>query len=184
MAIRLSFIASMFTLGLLAAPAYAAETHTEQPSCFSRCADSCALRSGNVSVDTCTTQCTVGCSRNNGRMPEPSPPEMQLFAAIAIAPSTLDFATVKGFVTRGEAENAALKACAKNKSKPEDCTVALWFRGTCGALAIKDDPERKDWGWGADWAQTSQAAETKAINSCNNHVQEKSCAVVTTMCAN
>lgn len=157
----------------------------EQPNCFSRCADSCALRSGNVSVDTCTTQCTVSCSRNNGKMPEPPPPEMQLFAAIAIAPTTLDFATVKGFITRGEAESAALKACHdKNKSKPEDCTIALWFRGTCGALAIKDDPERKDWGWGADWAQTSQAAETKAVKNCNNHVKEKSCAVVTTMCAN
>ncbi|MBP7253422.1 MAG: DUF4189 domain-containing protein [Alphaproteobacteria bacterium] len=156
----------------------------ERPSCFSRCADSCSLRSGNMSVDACTTQCTVGCSRDNGKMPAPPAPEMQLFAAIAIAPSTLEYATIKGFITRNEAESAALKACAKNKSKPQDCTVALWFRGTCGSLAIKDDPERKDWGWGADWAQTSQAAEAQATRNCNNHVSEKSCAVVTTMCAN
>lgn len=179
----------LFGLLLSCQPFVAGSAHAAPPSgehnCFERCSENCALRSGNVSVDTCTTQCTMGCSRNNGKVPEPPQPGMQLFAAIAIAPSTLEYATVKGFITRGDAERAALKACHdKNKSKPEDCTIALWFRGTCGSLAIKDDPERKDWGWGADWAQTSQAAEAKAVKSCNNHVNEKSCAVVTTMCAN
>lgn len=158
--------------------------YAEPPGCFARCADLCAQRSGNMSVDACTAHCTVGCSRDNGKISEPSAPDMSLFAAIAIAPSTLEHVTVKGFIKRNDAERAALQACAKSKSKPDDCTIALWFRGTCGSLAIKDDPERKDWGWGADQAQTSQAAEAMAIAKCNSYVKEKSCAVVTTMCAN
>lgn len=158
--------------------------YAEPPGCFARCADLCAQRSGNMSVDACTTQCTVGCSRDNGKITTPSAPGLRFFAAIAIAPSTLEHVAVKGFIKRSDAERAALQACAKSKNKPEDCIIALWFRGTCGSLAIKDDPERKDLGWGAGQAQTSQAAEAMATAKCNKHVKEKSCAVVTTMCAN
>lgn len=151
--------------------------------CLQQCANICSIHSGSQSVDNCTVQCTMKCNRDGGKLPTSPAPDLMTYGAFAISPSTLLYAGVKGMLSREDAEHDAITACENNPGHPSDCQIALWFHGTCGALALKDDPERKDWGWGADWAQTSQAAEAQARRNCNEHVTVKSCEVVTTICA-
>lgn len=60
------------------------------------------------------------------------------------------------YPTRKEAEQKALKECAKS-----DCKVQVWFKNACGAVA--KSPEGII-GWG--WAITKEQAQANALIEC------------------
>lgn len=95
----------------------------------------------------------------------------QLFGAIAFSPRTGAHGWSIGYATRGEAEENAQTNCLKHAS---DCQLATWFRDACGALAVGRN------GWGADWGNTQQEAETAAINACRQHT--RNCRVIQRQC--
>lgn len=169
----------------------------EKPGCYAECHASCASRSDGVTAAMCEQSCARFCGGYGSKEPPrpghphhpPRPPPHYTvpgiyYGAIAIAPSRLVYATNTGTLTQTEAEQNALQACRQQMPEwPDDCRIALWFRGTCAALAIQDDPQRVDWGWAAAWGTGKPEAEAQAQIKCNSHTTRKACVVVTSVCA-
>jgi len=59
--------------------------------------------------------------------------------------------------SQAAAEQAALADC---RTRSGACVNAIWFRNSCGALAIGDG------GWGAHWGTDQQQAEGRALQKC------------------
>lgn len=171
----------------------------DRPSCYAECHASCARRSDGVTAAMCEQSCARFCGGYGSKEPPPDghphdpprpprPPHWTrpglYYGAIAIAPSRLVYATNTGTLTQGEAEQSALQSCRQQiPESPDDCRIALWFRDTCAALAIQDDPQRVDWGWAAAWGTAKAEAEAQALIKCNSHTSRKACVVVTSVCA-
>lgn len=103
------------------------------------------------------------------------------YAAVAISTDKLVYGVARGKTSRDQAQNDAMALCRKNAVKPSDCRIGLWFRGACGAVAIKPEVKgHRDGAWGADWAATPQDAKNKALASCGY----KGCKIVETFCSN
>ena len=75
--------------------------------------------------------------------------------------------------TRRAAENAAMANCQKYGG---GCFIAIWFRSSCGALAIGSD-----WGWGTAWATSREAAGRAALASCRKN--DDGCEIVQRVCS-
>ena len=170
----------------------------KKPSCYAECHASCSRRSDGVTAAMCEQSCARFCGGYSGKETLPpghSPPHSQrpplhttvpgiYYGAIAIAPSKLVYATNTGSLTQVAAEQNALQSCRQQVPEwPDDCRIALWFRGTCAALALMDDPQRVDWGWAAAWGTGKSEAEAQALIKCNSHTTRKACVVVTSVCA-
>ncbi len=173
----------------------------DRPSCYAECHASCSRRSDGVTAAMCEQSCARFCGgygskelppRPDHPNPPPKPPRPPprvtlpgiYYGAIAIAPSRLVYATNTGTLTQAEAEQNALHSCRQQMPEaPDDCRIALWFRGTCAALAIQDDPQRVDWGWAAAWGTAKAEAEIQALIKCNSHTTRKACVVITSVCA-
>lgn len=80
------------------------------------------------------------------------------YGAIAFSQSTGTIGWSYDFRSRGAAEQAALQRCAN--SAP-DCTVPVWFRNACGAIAIGNNN-----GFGSGWGTTRELAERFALQTC------------------
>ena len=93
------------------------------------------------------------------------------YGAIAYSPSTKVYGWSYDFPSRRAAENEALARCRRQAN---DCTVPLWFRDACGALAIGSD------GYGTGWGTDRGIAERYAISVCQKHT--RGCAVVRWVC--
>lgn len=93
------------------------------------------------------------------------------YGAIAYSPSTKVYAWSYDYPSRGAAESEALSKCRKQAS---DCIVPLWFRDSCGALAIGSG------GYGTAWATERSNAERQALVVCRRH--SKDCAVKRWVC--
>lgn len=94
--------------------------------------------------------------------------------AIAVSQSTGRLGWSYDFNSRGEAEQAALRECAKSAS---DCQVPLWFCNACGAIATTSDL-----GFGTGWARDRAQAERNAINVCRQYNPGKNCSVQRWVC--
>jgi serine/threonine-protein kinase len=108
----------------------------------------------------------------------------QHYGAIAVSPSTLDHGFSFRFPTRRQAEEAALAFCHTQASKPRDCRVEVWFRDTCGSLAIRSEsaPGKRDGAWGSAWDARRAAARDKAMASCTK-AGGSACRTAVTVCA-
>ena len=94
------------------------------------------------------------------------------YGAIAYSQSTGSYGFSYDHPTRARAENGALSECL---ARANDCTVALWFRNACGALAIGAGG-----GWGTGWGSNRGLAESAAIQTCRRFTN--SCSVVRWVC--
>jgi hypothetical protein len=93
------------------------------------------------------------------------------FGAIAYSPATGVNAFVRDYGSREEAEKAALDSC---RQRAGDCTVPLWFRNACGALAVGPN------GYGTGWGVDQGIAESYALQTCAKY--SKNCSVRRWMC--
>jgi len=93
------------------------------------------------------------------------------YGAIAYSPSTRAHGWAYDYPSRAAAERAALANCRRQAS---DCTVPIWFRNACGALAIGPN------GYGTGWGTSRGLAERYALSSCRRH--SSGCAVTRWVC--
>ncbi len=82
------------------------------------------------------------------------------FGAIAYAPNNGAMGWSYDYSTRADAENRAMDEC---RSRASGCRIATWFRNACGAVASGPN------GWGADWGNSREQAERKAVRRCSQH---------------
>jgi Domain of unknown function (DUF4189) len=81
------------------------------------------------------------------------------YGAIAYSQSTRAHGYSLDYRSRAGAEQKAYIECSKHAA---DCSIAVWFRNACGALAVGDDG-----GYGSGWHGTREGAENNAIKSCS-----------------
>jgi Domain of unknown function (DUF4189) len=79
------------------------------------------------------------------------------FGAIAYSPGTGAHGWANNHSSREAAEAAALQNCRQHAG---DCTVPIWFRNACGALAVGTA------GYGSGWGTSRQLAENYALQVC------------------
>jgi serine/threonine-protein kinase len=91
------------------------------------------------------------------------------YGAIAFSQDTGRHGYSYNYDSRGEAERRALNECGRG------CTVAVWFRNACGALAVGEDNA-----YGSGWSTSRREAENIAMNGCGEH--SGSCSVVRWAC--
>ncbi len=82
------------------------------------------------------------------------------FGAIAYSPKTQAHGWAYDFASQAEAESAALANCRKQAG---DCTVPIWFRNACGALAVGPS------GYGSGWGVDQKTAEGFALQTCKKY---------------
>jgi hypothetical protein len=95
----------------------------------------------------------------------------QNYGAFGYSPSTKAYGWSYDYPSRSAAESTALANCRKQAN---DCIVALWFRNSCGALAIGSN------GYGTAWASQRSGAENQALAVCRRHTMD--CAVKHWVC--
>jgi Domain of unknown function (DUF4189) len=81
------------------------------------------------------------------------------YGAIAYSSDTKGWGSAWDYGSRGAAESYAMSRCAARGD--QGCTVVLWFKNACGALAV--GPGGSGWGW----AYARGTAEQIALNHCN-----------------
>lgn len=107
------------------------------------------------------------------RQPGTSPgPSSDNYGSIAFSQETGAHGYAYDYATQTEAQDGALAECAKYGG---GCKVASWFRNGCGALAVGDDR-----GWGADWGNSRNEAENKALQRCGTHTSK--CKIIRWAC--
>lgn len=102
----------------------------------------------------------------------------RIYGAIAISPSTMNYAATNGEFSQERAELIAMEHCANSSDKPQDCEIAVWFYDSCGSLATK---EGENAAWGGDWGRSTAQAQSKALQQCQKFTQDK-CKVELTIC--
>ena len=92
------------------------------------------------------------------------------FGAIAFSQGSGRYGYASDYGSRESAEGEALKECGDS-----DCTIVLWFKNACAALAKGNDN-----GYGTGWASTRGEAESIAMSNCNKN--SSACSVVRWQC--
>jgi serine/threonine-protein kinase len=95
------------------------------------------------------------------------------WGAIAYSQSTGAAGWSYDAVNEVDAEIRALNNCGKYAS---DCETAVTFRNGCGALAVGSNG-----GWGADWGADRYAAQSDALDRCEDH--DSGCRVTRWQCS-
>ncbi len=83
------------------------------------------------------------------------------YGAIAYSPETGAVGWSYDHPSRRQAERAAMRNC---RGYAYDCRIATYFSNACGAVA-----RARNGGWGADWGQDREEAESNALDACYNH---------------
>jgi Domain of unknown function (DUF4189) len=84
------------------------------------------------------------------------------FGAIAYSPGSGAHGWAIDHPSREAAESAAMDNCRKHAG---DCTVPIWFRNACGALAVGAS------GYGSGWGTSRQLAESYALQTCRKYTR-------------
>jgi Domain of unknown function (DUF4189) len=92
------------------------------------------------------------------------------YAAIAFSQSNGNHGYSNNYGSRRSAEEASLSEC-----RDRGCTVVLWFKNACGALAVGDNNA-----YGTGWAPIRRRAEEIAMSNCNDRSQN--CNVIRWVC--
>jgi len=92
------------------------------------------------------------------------------FGALAFSTSNGSYGYAGDYGSRASAEEAALSQC-----DDRTCTVVLWFKNACGALAAGDGH-----GYSTGWASSRGEAESTAMSNCNSNASH--CAVLRWQC--
>jgi serine/threonine-protein kinase len=88
-----------------------------------------------------------------------------LYGAFAYSPTLQHGSFSSAEVSRAAAEAAALRDCkATAKSNPDSCSIQLWFKSACGAIANGDGDA-----YGTGWGKTSELACNWAVKTCQKY---------------
>jgi len=88
------------------------------------------------------------------------------YGAIAYSLEAGVYGYATDYDSRDEAEDVALEACVELLEDEEtECSVELWFKNAYGALAEGDN------GFGTGWGRYKQDAQSKALESCEEHTE-------------
>jgi uncharacterized protein DUF4189 len=145
---RLGFVVAACLL-IMAAPPARADC---MGSCMSEKGCGLQYESSRVQPGYCSiarSDCEVRCRRGE----EAS----ETYGAIAFSPATGAWGDAFGHGSRGEAERRALGECSR---RARDCTVAVWFKDRCGAVASAGAV------WASGLGHTRAAASTDALKDC------------------
>ncbi|HYM62506.1 MAG TPA: DUF4189 domain-containing protein [Thermoanaerobaculia bacterium] len=98
---------------------------------------------------------------------------MDRYGAIAYSKRTGHYGYSSRALSRGEAEDRALRNC-----EGRDCRIEVWFRNSCGALATGSD------GYVTGWAHDTSASEARerALRECRDR-DGRRCRVIIWTCA-
>jgi hypothetical protein len=86
-----------------------------------------------------------------------------MYGAIAYSQSTGAHGFSNDYSTRSVAQGRALREC-NARSNNNDCRVAIWFKNSCGAIAVS-----KNGAYGSAWNSNLQYAKYNAASSCNKY---------------
>ena len=149
---RAALLGVVLAAGLLTAgrPAHA--------DCMSSCMSEkgCGLQyeSSRVQPGLCSIakgDCEVRCRRGGEET-------KSTYGAIALSPATGAWGDAFGYGSRAGAEQRALGECAR---RARDCTVAVWFKDQCGAVATAGGGV-----WASGLGSTRAAASADAMKDC------------------
>ena len=104
----------------------------------------------------------------------------ELYGAIAYSKSTGSHGYALNYSLQELAENQAIIAC-EDAAESGDCTVLLWFRNACGALARHRRTPVAASNIGTGWGQSRSEAEAKAQRVCRENGGED-CDIVRSEC--
>jgi uncharacterized protein DUF4189 len=134
--------------------------------CMSSCMSEkgCGLQyeSSRVQPGFCSiakSDCEVRCRRGGEEA-------SSTYGAIAFSPATGAWGDAFGYPSRGGAEQRALGECGR---RARDCTVAVWFRDQCGAIASASGGV-----WASGLGKTAAAASADVMTDCRKR-GAKSC---------
>jgi serine/threonine-protein kinase len=85
-----------------------------------------------------------------------------MYGAISYSPSTGAHGWSKNYKTQSAAEARSQREC-ESYAGTGDCTILVWFRNACGALAVGPN------GYGSGWGATRPLAESQALQSCGQY---------------
>jgi hypothetical protein len=92
------------------------------------------------------------------------------YGAIAYSTNNGRYGYTYDYATQASAETDALKNCADGS-----CTIVIWFKNTCAALAIGDG-----FAYGVAWANDKGDAEASAMTFCSQNA--KGCNIAQWIC--
>ena len=114
----------------------------------------------------------------NGQIVQPG-----AYGAIALSPSTLNYAIVNDAASMQDAQDRAMATCkASTPGQPMDCVIGAWFQNACGSFAREHNAGALNKAWAAQWAYTPEAAEAQALQACNRDSAMKTCDIMATLC--
>jgi serine/threonine-protein kinase len=94
------------------------------------------------------------------------------YGAIAYSPESGDYGYSFSFSSRSGAERRAQRECGR-----ADCEIAVWFRNSCGAIAVSDEGT-----WAGGRGNTEDAAGRDAKTDCVKYGGEE-CEVLHALCS-
>ncbi len=159
----------------VAAPQAFAQSAYEQ--CASGCGDaaiSCGSVGDNRDCSTPRSLCLAECQFSSSSNYRSGPPK---YGAFAYSQIVRGMGTAYDWPDRESAENSALNSCRKLSPQATDCTVALWFWNTCGALASTADGI-----YGTGYGARKYIAEGWAMQVCRQYGGGDNCVVQKSVC--
>ena len=96
------------------------------------------------------------------------------FAAISYSKKTGSYGYVTKETSKRGAKRRAKQECGKHAS---DCRTVAWTNQQC--LALATDPSG---GYGANWGNSRNHAQTGALRGCRSHRSNKECKLAVTIC--
>ena len=168
------FLSCLITVILaFAAGSASAATRGE---CAGRCSASLCGDGYDPVCGTIYDNCMISCM--NGTAQTAPPPLPDVWGALAVSPSTLDWGNSWNYKSKQAAETEALKAC-RNVKGARDCKLAVTVADVCVALAVSSSQKivRVGGPIGA-----VNFAEANAMLKCKR-AGGRNCAVATSFCA-
>lgn len=142
----------------------------------SECFSQCTVCGGDAVCSQIYENCLNNCRRGSSK---PAPPPLpDVFGAIAVSPSTLNYGTSWNYKSESDAGERALQECQKSTSA-KDCKIVVTVADVCVALATSK-PD-KVFGVGGPIGAANYAAGNSTLKC--QRAGGKSCAVVAQFCA-
>jgi hypothetical protein len=139
------------------------------------CAGQCQVCGNDAVCGTIYENCINNCMRGASNSPPPLP---DVWGAIAVSPSSLDYGTSWNFANEKDAGARAIQECQKI-SGAKDCKLAVTVADICVALAVSK-PE-KIYAVGGPTGAVNYASGNASLHC--QRAGGKSCAVTTAFCA-
>jgi hypothetical protein len=142
----------------------------------SNCASQCPVCGGDAVCAQIYDNCLNNCLR--GPSKPAAPPLPDVWGAIAVSPSTLDYGTSWNYKNEKDAGARALQECQKSTSA-KDCKVVVTVADVCVALATSKS--EKVFGVGGPTGAANYAAGNATLKC--QRSGGKTCAISTSFCA-